>query len=270
MLNSQVRRIDLFCKLIGPLVISLIDGFATEIAISVTFGMTVLSVAVEYLAIAQVSRPQQNTRQAANLIKRVQVFKRVPALQTTDTPSTRERLASQDSGVEIIDGSTANIAARLCCDLSRFKLYFSHRDFLPSMALSLLYFTVLSFAGQMVTYLLSVGYSSTHIGLIRTVSVAFEISATWLGPVLMTRVGVIRAGLWSISWQMFCIGAAVAAFLTIGQPFIAAAGLIAGVVGSRIGLWIFDLCVQNIVQEVSALISHITHTNNGARTGGGI
>ncbi len=138
--------------------------------------------------------------------------------------------------------------------LSSFMLYFRHRNFLPSMALSVLYLTVLSFAGQMVTYLLSVGYSSTQIGVIRTVSVAFEISATWLGPVLMKRVGVIRAGLWSISWQTFCIATAVSLFLMVPQPFIAASGLITGVIGSRIGLWMFDLCVQNIIQEVC--VSH--------------
>ena len=53
-LNSQMRRIDLFCKLIGPLAISLIDGFATKIAVLVTFGLSVVSVGIEYLAIAQV------------------------------------------------------------------------------------------------------------------------------------------------------------------------------------------------------------------------
>ena len=119
------------------------------------------------------------------------------------------------------------------------------------MALSLLYLTVLSFAGQMVTYLLSVGYNSTQIGIIRALSVVVEVSATWLGPIMMMRVGVIRAGLWSISWQIFCIATAVTLFVVVRQPFLAASGLIAGVVGSRLGLWVFDLCVQTIVQEVS-------------------
>ena len=53
-LNSQMRRIDLFCKLIGPLAISLVDGFATKIAILCTCGLSVVSVAVEYFAISQV------------------------------------------------------------------------------------------------------------------------------------------------------------------------------------------------------------------------
>jgi solute carrier family 40 (iron-regulated transporter), member 1 len=49
-----MRRIDLFCKLVGPLVIALIDGFSTEMAILITLGWNVTSVAIEYYAIAKV------------------------------------------------------------------------------------------------------------------------------------------------------------------------------------------------------------------------
>ena len=51
-----MRRIDLICKLIGPLFISLIDGMSTKAAILLNLGMNVASVAVEYFAIAQVSQ----------------------------------------------------------------------------------------------------------------------------------------------------------------------------------------------------------------------
>lgn len=53
-LNARMRRIDLFCKLAGPLFIALIDGASTKIAIFVTFGINALSVPIEYFAIAQV------------------------------------------------------------------------------------------------------------------------------------------------------------------------------------------------------------------------
>jgi iron-regulated transporter 1 len=51
-----MRRIDLTCKLMGPLVIALIDGISTGMAILINFGMNVASVAVEYYAIAKVKR----------------------------------------------------------------------------------------------------------------------------------------------------------------------------------------------------------------------
>lgn len=49
-----MRRIDLFCKLMGPLTISLVTVASTEIAIFVTLGMNAASVVTEYVFIEQV------------------------------------------------------------------------------------------------------------------------------------------------------------------------------------------------------------------------
>jgi iron-regulated transporter 1 len=57
-----MRRIDLFCKLVGPLAISLIDGVSTKIAILVTLGLSVISVAIEYCAIAKVRAAAHSIR----------------------------------------------------------------------------------------------------------------------------------------------------------------------------------------------------------------
>jgi hypothetical protein len=51
-MNAQMRRIDLACKLLGPLFIALIDSISTETAIIVNFGMNISSVVVEYYSIA--------------------------------------------------------------------------------------------------------------------------------------------------------------------------------------------------------------------------
>lgn len=56
-MNARMRRIDLFCKLMGPLTISLVAIASTEIAIWTTLGMNVASVLVEYIFIEQVRRP---------------------------------------------------------------------------------------------------------------------------------------------------------------------------------------------------------------------
>ena len=49
-----MRRIDLFCKLLAPILISLVDSLSTPIAIWTVFGVNLASVVVEYVAIAQV------------------------------------------------------------------------------------------------------------------------------------------------------------------------------------------------------------------------
>lgn len=55
-MNARMRRIDLFCKLMGPLTISLVAIASTEIAIYTTLGMNVASVLVEYVFIEQVTQ----------------------------------------------------------------------------------------------------------------------------------------------------------------------------------------------------------------------
>lgn len=178
----------------------------------------------------------------------VPAFKsRVPRVRTLHT-STPSRFIPKTS---TILGRTLSFAVNHVKHVSQNLLeYTQHPVFLPSMALSLLYLTVLSFTGQMVTYILSVGLTSTTIGLLRTASTAIEISATWLAPITMKRVGPMRAGLWSITWQLGCTLAAVSSIWVLTEPRLAAFSLIAFVIASRVGLWGFDLCVQHIVQGV--------------------
>ena len=231
-MNSQMRRIDLFCKLVSPLAIALIDGISTNVAILTILCSNVASVGLEYALIAR-------------------TYQSVPALALRARP--------EDSVLIENDTPTIPSGKAFCGLLSQFRHllqtlreYIGHPAFLPSLSLSLLYLTVLSFSGQMVTYLLSAGYTSTSIGYIRSVSVIVEMSATWLAPVAMTRLGPIRAGIWFLSWQAICLTVAVGLFLIEWEQVWAASYLVAGVIASRIGLWGFDLCAQIIIQEVKS------------------
>ena len=237
-LNSQMRRIDLVCKLVGPLAIALVDGFSTIIAIGVVTGMNASSTLIEYFAIAK-------------------VYYMLPALR--ERPDVANHANSDPSGVPEVAAKWRLV--RLCLaqirsSLNAISRYTTHPVFPPSMALCLLYLTVLSFSGQMVTYLLSVGFSSVQIGLWRTLSTAIEISATWLAPMAMSRVGPLRGALWFINWQISCLVGALGFFWAIRTASIAALGLVIGVITSRVGLWGFDLCVQNIIQEVWTAVVH--------------
>lgn len=124
--------------------------------------------------------------------------------------------------------------------------------FLASLALSLLYLTVLSFGTTMVTYLLHTGFTPLQVSGMRIGAVIAELSGTWAAPFIMGRIGPIRSGLWFLNWQFVCLAAAVAAFAFLdNQSQVVAVSLIVGVALSRIGLWGFDLSVQFLVQEVS-------------------
>ncbi|KAL1757468.1 Ferroporti-1 [Schizophyllum commune] len=229
-LNAQMRRIDLFCKLAGPFLISIVDGVSTEVAILVNLSMNLASILVEYFAIAR-------------------VYQCVPALQQPKIPPPSSP-ASDNSPSGRPSRTLTSALRALAADL---RTYFTHRAVLPSFAGALLYLTVLSFSAQMVTYLLAAGLTPLHIAAARTVSVAFELAATWLAPPAMRRVGPIRAGIWFVSWQCVCLAAGTSVFWTLGvegrSPRLGAAALVAGSIASRIGLWGYDLSAQVIIQE---------------------
>ncbi|KAG9522139.1 hypothetical protein E4T50_13919 [Aureobasidium sp. EXF-12298] len=222
-LNSQMRRIDLFCKLVGPLSIALIAGFSTSVAILVTFGMTAVSVFVEYYAIARVYYEVEDLQLRSEPLQ---------DLQPTDSPVASPGVSRH-----------ARQTFRSCIS------YIQHPAFLPSFSLSLLYLTVLTFGGQQIAYLLSVGLSSISIGLLRTLSTIFELSSTWLAPKAMHEIGAIRCGIWFLNWQIvWVVIAATMLWIEVPQQY-AVLGLLAGTIASRVGLWGFDLSAQVIIQE---------------------
>ncbi|KAA1476258.1 putative Ferriportin iron efflux transporter [Dentipellis sp. KUC8613] len=226
-LNAQMRRIDLFCKLVGPLLIAAICDFSLNAGIYTVFGLGAFSVAVEYYAIAE-------------------VYGMVPELkrQSTTVDDELQPASSRDASA-----SSTCMPTKFCSLFSGLSAYLRHPAFLPSFTLSLLYLTVLTFGGQMVTYLLSAGYTPLSIGLIRACSTCFEISATWIAPKVMSHIGPVRGGIWFLNWQIVSLAIAMQLFWTIKDPYVAASSLVAGVVLSRVGLWGFDLCAQVIVQE---------------------
>ncbi|KAJ5227125.1 uncharacterized protein N7469_007131 [Penicillium citrinum] len=231
-LNAFMRRIDLFCKLIAPVFISLIDSFSTRVAIWTVLGVNTASVVVEYAAIAQ-------------------VYRSVPSLKTKFATI---NLTQENSAADAISPAPQRyhhgLMNRLREMLAPWQDFARSRVFLASLALSLLYLTVLSFGATMVTYLLHSGFTSLEVSYMRIGSVAAELSGTWIAPIIMQRIGPIRSGLWFLNWQFCCVAGAAAAYVPWDSNSRLVAGcLVIGVAFSRIGLWGFDLSVQFLVQE---------------------
>ncbi|KAF9691884.1 hypothetical protein EKO04_010044 [Ascochyta lentis] len=234
-LNSTMRRIDLICKLIAPLGIGLLDGYSTRLAIWVVFGQNATSVLIEYLAIAQ-------------------VYAAVPELshgkEARNTPAAATETQHAPAGTHTVPRHST--LHTLQANLRPWNDYFQNPAFLASFSLSLLYLTVLSFASQMTTYLLTLGFTSTHVSLMRLTAVLLELTATCAAPLLTKKIGAVRSGLWFINEQLLTILLAITFFAaTTPQPQLklASLALVACIALSRLGLWGFDLCVQYLVQE---------------------
>ena len=232
-LNASMRRIDLNSKLVAPVVISFIQTYSTVWAIIFTFFCSALSMLVEYVAIARVysAIPELGVKDNQQM---------EPIISVSASP---ENVSNHLEQVGIIGGGTALLEPWLS--------YFKSRVFLASLSLSLLYLTVLSTGAQYQTYMLSLHYTPLSVSFIRVAAVISELSATCFAPFMIQRIGQIRAGLWSINWQALSLSAGVGLFIWFHElSSTASFALTVAIIVSRLGLWGFDLAIQDLVQEV--------------------
>ena len=123
-------------------------------------------------------------------------------------------------------------------------------------AYCLLYFTVLSPGGPMITWLTTVGVPTTDISIATATSQAFGFAGTVLAPRLISRLGVSPAARVAQALQIAPLLALAAVVHRCSEGAQALEGAAMWVVlaclsSSRLGLWTFDLCERHIVQAAS-------------------
>lgn len=238
-LNSTMRRIDLVCKLIAPILISIVVSVSnTKIGVLVVGGMSAASWAAEILCAKR-------------------IWNRNPRLKAPKVVRTQTTI-DESAGFSVQCDHSRNFFGRLSNGLGRFvqdfKNYFSSTVWTPSLALSLLHISTLTYSGTFITYLLNVGFSLDLITFARAAGSLVEISSTVVTPVgvhylskaqnhgrfrgeerisegseipLMerpyddeskTETGLERLGLWGISWQLLNLVSIPSRNSTLGGP----------------------------------------------------
>lgn len=213
-LNSSMRRIDLFCGLVSPMLTSVFTtSLSTRDAIFVILATSILSPIAEYYLIYKV------------YIDIPELAQRTVALSSDD--------------LEPNDTTTSSNASIF----NSYKSYGKSSIFLPSLALCFLYLTVLSFGAPMVAYLKIEGYSDGMIAAMRSMSVLVGLSATFAAPRIIKKVGLERSGLWSLWSQTLCLVPVVLTFYynMSRQPYLKLLYLFGFLSFSRLGLWGYDL-----------------------------
>ena len=83
------------------------------------------------------------------------------------------------------------------------NVFVHHSIFLSSLSISLLYFTTLSFDGIFISWLKTHSWSAAFIAGMRSVTVLMGLLGTLVMPFAEKRLGVVRAGMWSICMPIF-------------------------------------------------------------------
>ncbi|PMD17489.1 hypothetical protein NA56DRAFT_605825 [Hyaloscypha hepaticicola] len=237
-LNSIMRRIDLICKLIAPILISIIvSATSTKVGVLVVCGMSTTSWAIEILCAKR-------------------VWKRNSKLKSPKVVRSQNEHANAVPGIP-----SRTIWNRMSGGFRHyvqdFKFYFSSKVWAPSLALALLHISALSYGATFITFLLNAGFSLDLITVARAAGSLVEISCTVVTPVGVhylgkaqnhgyyrgerrsshdseialleneslsvegrTETGLERLGLWGISWQLLNLVSSSLKFIKMTTKYI--------------------------------------------------
>ena len=169
-LNAVMRRIDLVCKLIAPIFISVVISAVGSMRIGVVYtGVTSL-----------ICLPIE-------LFSAKKVWNSSNALQQ---PKPRPEPSAGESDARLSPAAQSRSWTSLL--LRQFKgleLYFSTSVWLPSLTLSMLHYNMLTWRATFITYLINAGYTLNFITIARTLGSIFEIGST-----ILTPIGIRYAG----------------------------------------------------------------------------
>ncbi|KAE9360973.1 hypothetical protein PF008_g1511 [Phytophthora fragariae] len=227
-LNTTLRRIDLACKLLGPLAFGVIMDFAGRdpttravIGASTVAIWNALSTPLEYLM----------TRD---------IYKLVPELATKETPYEEEQRqqASADSK------STLSRYAAMWWNYSR------HPVFLLSFSYCALYMTILDNGSLNTAYLKWRGVPDSLLGSSRGAGAVFGLLGTMLFPYLRRTISRLeRVAVMSIWLFWLCLAPVLVAFLVFGESRVSDYVMLCCMVSARVWLWSADLAETQIIQE---------------------
>jgi iron-regulated transporter 1 len=219
-LNAVMRRIDLICKLVAPILISIIvSAMGTRIGVLAVGATSMMSWGIEIFCAKKVwtRNPKLNARKlVSGRVEHENVIPNIPSRTKWRQVSRALHRYGQD-----------------------FKNYFSSQVWPASLALTMLHLSALSYEATFITFLLSVGFSLDLITVARAAGSIVEISSTIVTPFGVqylgkarnhghlhgevrageeletallrnespdlkgrTETGLERLGLWGISWQL--------------------------------------------------------------------
>lgn len=269
-INSRLRGIDLGCQLLAPLasgVLMTLAGPVAAVACILAFTLAAWLPEAELLRRTHDSWPSLRRPRAKqqHLEPPHQPAPHEVAAQDDDdgTPSA----APQRAGGQLPPaGASAGRTPWPQAVAANVRAYLRQPALRPMLSLAMLYLNVLSLGFLMTAFLKWQGLSEAEVSAWRGGGALSGLAATVIFPPAAARLGLRRAGLVAISYQTATLAVGALPLLLIGRAGSSSGGGSGGGVGalslvrllvamqvlSRTGLWIFDLCVMQIMQETVA------------------
>ena len=100
----------------------------------------------------------------------------------------------------------------------------------------------------MTGYLVWRGMRLETVGIWRGISAAIGLAGTFAYHLSVRRLTLVTTGMWSIVYEFACLSVAFGS-LFVSNYDVSVVMLIAGAGTSRVGLWVFDITVTQLMQE---------------------
>ncbi|OQV16413.1 putative Solute carrier family 40 member 1 [Hypsibius exemplaris] len=195
-MNATIRRIDLTCQILSPIIIAQIMTFGAHyIGTIVVSVWNVLSMVAEYFILQKVY--EQRPQLAVKASKSASSDQQPPAKRPLHRQIFRSCFAIRDG----------------------WQTYFKNRVAPAGIGLAFLYMTVLSFSGVTNTYVRTQGLSESVISIMMAVGAVTGIAGTFVFPILRQKVGLERTGLFALAFQLAFLCLCVISVWLPGTPF---------------------------------------------------
>ncbi|XP_046459342.1 solute carrier family 40 member 1-like [Daphnia pulex] len=281
-MNSTCRSIDLATNMIAPIAVGQVMYFLSHIVAAVTIASwNVLSFFIECFLLWRIYK------EFPNLAVKTSACEKQP-LQVLESGEKESEPGDQptadDANVKIESGN-GFFAKRFGGFLKSWEIYFSHEVRNAGIGLACLYMTVLGFDSITVGFAYSQGVPESILGVLLAAGAAVGLLGSVAFPFFVRFMGVERTGLYGFSLEITCLTLCVASVWAPGTPFDpvsvsisnidnpfalknssrnSTAGsyevgpesytsvilLMAGIILARFGLWVADLSVNQVLQQV--------------------
>ena len=235
--NAFMKRIDLCCKILAPVLVGQIMTYVSQIA-GVIFiaSWNAVSVFLEYYLLwkVYVSVPalshkvprKDNSETGLQAVPGPSGENRARDSEEQEMAhagSAEALMQESEDVVQVVAPPSNSIIARLTNKISTFRtgwrVYMRQSVARPGICLAMFYFTVLDYGNIATGYAYTQHLSESLLSILRGAGAVFGISATFLYPRLRRRVGLVRTGLFSTSYQVGCMAICLVAVFASGSPF---------------------------------------------------
>ena len=285
--NALIRRIDLTVAILAPLAVGFLMTLVSSLAgIIFICAWNIISLFFEYGLLLKVYKSTPDLSIKANIEESDKENGISYDAKNGGVKGVNDSAVADDVKAKIPTVNNWNLVQRFKSVISGWQTYYRQSVFLAGCSLAMLYLTVIGFSTITTGFAYGEGLSEVYVSVCMGLGSLFGVFGTILFPRIRERVGLVKTGVVGFSLQLTMLILCGVSIWLPGSPSnlyngtkntpsgnttnnVTSTGeddvngkpesiltsilvLMAGIILSRVGLWLSDLTVTQLQQEYVA------------------